>query len=393
MSDGWGAAPGAGGQQPQDGPQAGQQQPQQGQQQGQQEQPQGGAPWPGQSGGPQASAPTGTTPQGLPQRGAAGQQPPSPFPAHATGQPSGYGYPQQGQGYGYPQQGYPQGGFAQQPGPYATPANLPRNPSEPDWAALADQNDAASRRRKRLYMVGGGVLAALVVGGIVAVSLGVLGKGKDVAAGPSTSPSVSTSSLRPSPSPSTPPPPPVDPLDIISSAAKDTARLDVRVLFPDVQVPIGGTVYERNGVHQTATCVKAGSNGLGEVFVSHKCRAVYRATYLNKGIAVTVAIVVFDDAQQAQAVVKKQTGNIFSLYRKPLKPFCRGVQCLNARGSAGRYAYFTLAGYTNGKAVPKHDKNVEKATDDILALARNTLLQRGRLAAARSAAAATTPAG
>ncbi|WP_377270852.1 hypothetical protein [Peterkaempfera sp. SMS 1(5)a] len=396
MSDGWGAAPGAGGEQPQDGPQAGQQQGQPGQQQaqpGQQEQPQGGAQWPGQQqGGPQASAPAGTTPQGLPQRASGGQQPQSPFPAHATGQPAGYGYPQQQPGYGYPQQGYPQqGGYPQQPGPYNQAGAVPRSSTEPDWAALADRNDAAARKKKRLYTIGSGVAAVLVVGGIVAAALGVFGSKSGPEAGPSTSPSPTASVTKPSPKPSTPPPPPVDPLTIISSAGKDTAPLNTRTLFPDVQVPINGTVYTRDGSpNATGNCAKAGSSGLGEVFATHKCRAVYRATYVSKGIAVTVGIVVFDDSTQAQAVAKVNTGNIFSLYRN-IKAFCRNVQCLSSQASAGRYAYFTIGGYTNGKPVPKGDKKVQKASRDIATLARNTLYQRGRLAASQPAV--TAPAG
>ncbi|MFF4649416.1 hypothetical protein [Streptomyces sp. NPDC001380] len=379
MNDGWGSAPGTGGGQPQEGPAAGH--------------PQGGAPWPGaQQGGPQASAPAGTTPQGLPQRAVGGQQghpqqpgPQQPgsqqgsaFPAHATGQPGGYGYPQQG-GYGHPGgQGAPQQGLPQS-GPYTAPDPLPRNPSEPDWAALADRNDAAARRRRRLFLAGGGVLAAAAVAGIVAVALNV-GGGKDVASGPSASPSPSVSSVRPSP---TPPPPPVDPLEIIGDKNKDTAPLSPRTLFPDARVSVNGRTYDRDGrPHGTGECIKAGSSGLGEILVRNKCRAVYRATYITRDIAVTVGIVEFDTPEQAQAVAKKQTGNIYSLYRT-IRPFCRDVKCVLTYGSAGRYAYLTTGGYRSGKPATQKDKAVGRASADIAQLARFTLLQRGRLTAAQ----------
>ncbi|AXI78009.1 hypothetical protein [Peterkaempfera bronchialis] len=372
MSDGWGAAPGPGGQQPQDGQPA-----------GQQGQPQGGGRRrkPQQGGGPQASTPAGTTPQGLPQRAVPGQQPygqaQPPFPPQSAGQPGGYGYPQQ--------QGYPQ-----QPNPYAAspqynaPGSLPRNPQEPDWAALAERNDAAARRKKRLLMVGGGVLAAVVAGGVTATALGVFGsQDKDGVAAPSPVPSAVSTSAAPSPSPTPPPPPPVDPLEIIGSKEKDTAPLNVNTLFPDARLSIDGHTYDRDGrPHATANCAKAGSGGLGEVLARNKCRAVYRATYVSQGIAVTVGIVEFDTPEQSQATVKQATGNIYSLYRT-IRPFCRGVYCRSTANSAGRYAYFTIGGFTDGKPVAKNDKAVKQATRDIDRLARNTLLQRGRVTAAQ----------
>jgi hypothetical protein len=152
-----------------------------------------------------------------------GQPAPPPQPA----QSGGYGYPAQAPqiphqgGYGYPQQGTPGQAEAQLPtqsfarpqqppqpqGGYAPPPFTPSPSStEPDWAALADQHEAQSRRSHRFRVIGI-VLAACVLGagvGLLAVDA-FHGKSATKASGsPSPSRPSSSPSHKPSDSPTVP---------------------------------------------------------------------------------------------------------------------------------------------------------------------------------------------
>ena len=87
---------------------------------------------------------------------------------------------------GGPSDGAPGGTSGRQGGgaigpvqPVASPYLSPPVAAEPDWAALADENEREARRRKRLRMVGAAVLATVVVGGITATAVTVAGGGHD----------------------------------------------------------------------------------------------------------------------------------------------------------------------------------------------------------------------
>ncbi|MFJ6721625.1 MULTISPECIES: LamG-like jellyroll fold domain-containing protein [unclassified Streptomyces] len=119
-------------------------------------------------------------PPGTPASGGYGFPPGAPGGQQAAG---GFGPPPQTGGYGYPQQPppgpYQQGTYQQgqppQPAPQQ-PLPVPAQTSQPDWEALADRS-AAARRKKRLWLIVGGVtvVALLATGGTFLL----LGKGKD----------------------------------------------------------------------------------------------------------------------------------------------------------------------------------------------------------------------
>ncbi len=87
---------------------------------------------------------------------------------YPQGQPGSYGYPQgQPGGYGFPQSGQPNPYQQPQPGPIGLPPqqqSAPQPPAfaaspQPDWQALADRTEAQKRTRKRIWIVGIGVVA------------------------------------------------------------------------------------------------------------------------------------------------------------------------------------------------------------------------------------------
>lgn len=308
---------------------------------------------------------------------------------------SGYGYPQQQPqqpGYGYPQQqpGQPQ---QQGNGPAWTPpasslaqGAFPQTPSaarpagEPDWSALAERTEAGNRKRKML-LTGGGVLAAAAVAGIVATAVVLTGHHS------SPGPQNSASPAQPSPSFSdvTPPPPP-DPLAILSSAKKDTAPLSVDGLFPGKQLTMEGRQYAKAATSTTTTCYEATAGGLGDVLAANGCRQVIRATYSSGGAAVTVGVAVFDTKAAADKAKNQSQGYIQPLSGAGVPTFCHATACRLTANSVGRYAYFTIAGYTNGQAVTGGDTAAQQAGSDVAAFAFNRIVQRGRDEAATASA-------
>ncbi|KNB50154.1 hypothetical protein [Streptomyces caatingaensis] len=292
-------------------------------------------------------------------------------------------------------QGDPQGPHGGQ-GPQGPQAPQPWGPPQgpagtPDWAALAD--DAAARgRRRRLLLIGGGVLAAAGVAAIVATA--IVASDKDTGGTKKTATGPAPASGTPaSPEPTfapVAPPAPLDPRDFISEAGKDKAPLTPATLFPEAKPAVGGRVYERTATSATADCAAVTQGGLGSVLAGNGCRRVLRATYVRDGVAVTVGVAVFDTKAAADRAKDRSTGNIEALNGGGSPEFCRATACRLTANAEGRYAYFTVAGYTGNKPVTAEDTKALTAGRDISTYAFGRVLARGRAAAA--AAAAETPA-
>lgn len=270
------------------------------------------------------------------------------------------------------------------------PWGPPPGQQTPDWAALADGAAARGRRRKWL-LIGGGVLAAGAVAAIVATAVVQSGKGGKAADRPHNGklPSASASP-EPTFTPVTPPSPP-DPRDFIASAAKDKAPLSATTLFPNAGFTVGPRGYERTATSEDTDCASVTQGGLGSVLSGNDCRRVLRATYVRGGVAVTVGVAVFDAKATADQVKDRSTGNIAALTGGGSPAFCHGPSCRTSANAAGRYAYFTIAGYTNGKPVTADDTQALTAGRDVAAYAFDRILARGRAQAA--AAVSATPKG
>lgn len=277
--------------------------------------------------------------------------------------------------------------------PWATPGTSPapgdpRGGGTPDWAALAEQTQARNKRRK-LFLIGGGVLATLAVGAAVAAAV--------VSANRHNSPSHGASGLPSSEIPSgtgtpsfapTSAPPPLDPKDFISSAAKDTAPLDAGTLFPGTTVTLSGAVYHKGATSDTKDCASAVSGSLGKVLTKNRCTRLIRVTYTTAGgVATTVGVALFDSASEATAARKQaDTKSIVkALPGKGVKSFCDGPVCRSTTNSFGRYAYFTLAGFPSGKDVTQKDTTVFSAGDDLADFTYQQILQRGQAQASAAA--------
>ncbi|MEU1012118.1 hypothetical protein [Streptomyces sp. NPDC005890] len=286
---------------------------------------------------------------------------------------------------------YGQGGPQSQWDPWKPQSQQPWTSGDdgtPDWAALAEASETRNKRRKLLFIAGGG-LATVAIGTAVAMAV-VSANGSDPQAGPSNLPASASIPGSAGATPSFAPtsaPPPLDPEDFISSAKKDTAPLGPDTLFPSKQLTMSGTVYKKGPTADTRSCATAAGGTLPKILTANGCTRLMRTTYSNGGIAVTVGVAVFDTAAQATKA-KTQTDDrsiVRSLFGKGVKPFCDGAFCRSTRNAYGRYAYFTISGFTSGKNVTTKDTKVFRTGNDLAQFTANQIHRRGQVQASAAA--------
>ncbi|MFI8088026.1 hypothetical protein ACIF9R_06865 [Streptomyces sp. NPDC086080] len=286
-----------------------------------------------------------------------------------------------------------QGGPPQQWDPWKPNSQQPWSGGggqSPDWAALADASEARAKRR-RLLFIGGGALATVAIGTAVAVAVVSANGGNQ--ASPATSSQLPGASGIPSPTGTVPSfaptsaPPPLDPNDFIASAVKDKAPLSPDVLFPGTQLTMGNTVYKKGPTADTKNCASAAKATLPKALTDNGCTRLIRVTYTKDKVAVTVGVAVFDTQAQA-AKARQQTDNksiVKSLSGGGVKDFCSGAVCRSTRNHLGRYAYFTLAGFTDGKNVTEKDTAVFATGDDLQEFTFRQIRRRGEAQASAAA--------
>ncbi|MFB0616888.1 hypothetical protein [Streptomyces sp. AGS-58] len=269
------------------------------------------------------------------------------------------------------------------------PWNSAADDGSPDWAALAEASETRNKRRKLLFTAGG-ALATVAIGTAVAMAV-VSANGGDGRTGAGSAPAGSalpgTGTATPSFAP-TSAPPPLDPTEFVSSARKDTAPLSPDTLFPGTRLTIGGTVYKKGLTADTTSCATAAGATLPKILTANGCTRLMRVTYTDGGIGVTVGVAVFDTAAQA-AKARSQTDDrsiVRSLFGKGVKPFCDGPFCRSTRNAYGRYAYFTISGFTSGKDVTTKDTTVFRTGNDLAQFTVNQINRRGRIQASAAAA-------
>ncbi|MER6114529.1 hypothetical protein [Streptomyces sp. NPDC001743] len=271
----------------------------------------------------------------------------------------------------------------------------PGGTGTPDWAALAEAS-AARARRKRWLMIGGGALATAVVAAIVATAV-ISTDGSGGASGKNASELPSATALpsetaQPEPSfSSVAPAPPPDPKDYISDVRKDRAPVTVDAFFPGRRLTMGDRVYSKGATHRTEKCATTTQGALGSILTKNGCDQVIRATYARNGVAVTVGLAVFETEAQAKKAAQEASGGLASLSGSGVPTFCRGgAVCRRTANSYGRYAYFTVGGFTSGKNVTRSDGNVFAVGDDLTDFTFRQIRRRGEVQASQAATAPTT---
>ncbi|QFR02919.1 hypothetical protein F9278_30790 [Streptomyces phaeolivaceus] len=249
-------------------------------------------------------------------------------------------------------------------------------------------------------MIVGGALATVGIG--VAVAVAVVntdngngngnGNGNTTANGPNDLPAtadIPSASAKTAPSfaPTTAPPP-LDPKEFISSSGKDKAPISPDILFPGSQLTKReGVVYRKGATASTKDCASAVQGTLDKLLTGNDCTRFMRVTYVREKVAVTVGVALFDTEAKATKVKedwdKKST--IVSLSGDGVPTFCRTTVCRTTANSYGRYAYFTLSGFTDGKDVTEKDKAVFTAGDDLGGSTYEQIHRRGETQAAAAA--------
>ncbi|MFD8421302.1 hypothetical protein [Streptomyces sp. NPDC059466] len=260
----------------------------------------------------------------------------------------------------------------------------------PDWAALAEASETRNKRR-RLLVIGGSAIATLAVGAAVAVAV-VSANGDNTPSNqagklPGTT-AVPSDTTAPAPSfAPTSAPPPLDPTDFISSVKKDTAPLSPDILFPGSQLTMGDRVYRKGPTASTTKCATGVQKTLPKALTDNGCTRLMRVTYSKDGVAVTVAVAVFDtQAQAAKAISQTDKKSIIvSLPGQGVATFCRTAVCRSTSNSYGRYAYFTLAGFTNGKDVTTKSAEVFTTGNDLAEFTFRQIRRRGEAQASSAA--------
>lgn len=261
----------------------------------------------------------------------------------------------------------------------------------PDWASLAEQSETRNRRR-RLLMIVGGALATVGIGVAVAVAVVNTDNGTPTANGPNDLPAtadIPSASAKTDPSfAPTSAPPPLDPKDFISSSGKDKAPISPDILFPGSQLTMGDNdVYRKGPTASTTDCASAVQGALDKLLTSNDCTRFMRVTYHRNDVAVTVGVALFDTEAKATKVKTDwdKESTIVSLSGEGVPAFCRTTVCRTTANSYGRYAYFTLAGFTNGKDVTEKDKAAFAAGDDLGKSTFDQIHRRGETQAAAAA--------
>lgn len=250
----------------------------------------------------------------------------------------------------------------------------------PDWGALADSAAAERRRKRRLFTIVGGALATVVIAGAVAAAVVTTSGGDDDPSGSASKNQISgaeSESGKGDPTFSSVAPPP-DPRKLISSADTDPAPLTVDSFFPNAKITVDGHDYDRRATDSTDKCASAASTALAKVLKANGCERLLRATYTRGDTAVTVGVAVFDNDGPAGRAAEQAVGNLESLPGKGVPEFCRATACRLTTNTLGRYAYFTIAGYADGKAVTAKDRATKEAVQDTGWYVYRRIMDRGR---------------
>jgi hypothetical protein len=234
-------------------------------------------------------------------------------------------------------------------------------------------------------MVSAGIVAVAVIAGGVATAVVMSGKSdsnQPIADSSSASSTATQQQLPPAPSfSSVAPPPPANPLDYLSTAAKDTAPITAASLFPGKQFVMKGHTYLKGNTALTSQCATGAHDALASALSANGCRKLVRATYVQGNVSVTVGIAVFDDTAHA-AKLKRVAEYLSPLPGGGVRDFCHAVACRMTSNQTGRYAYFAISGLKTNKTITASDTVAKAAANDVSDFAFDRIIQRGRDAAA-----------
>jgi hypothetical protein len=257
---------------------------------------------------------------------------------------------------------------------------------------MAEQSESRNKRR-RLMLIVGGALATVGIGAAVAMAVVSADSGSTTANQPTNdlpaTADIPSASAKADPSfAPTSAPPALNPKDFISDVKKDKAAISPDILFPGSQVTDDDDVVYRKGpTASTTDCASAVQGTLDKVLTKNDCTRVMRVTYYKGKIAVTVGVALFDTEAQATKVKadSDKKSIITSLSGDGVPDFCRTTFCYTTTNSYGRYAYFTVSGFTDGKDVTEKDTAVLTAGNNLGEFTFRQIRRRGEAQASAAA--------
>jgi hypothetical protein len=245
-----------------------------------------------------------------------------------------------------------------------------------------------------MLIIGGGALATLAIGTVVALGIVQQGKGDGEGTGGQADDSLSASggttdppSQEPTFEPTTVPPLP-KPREFITDADKDIAPFTADGFFAGETMTIDDREYTRQAVHEATDCAEGGTEKMGAALAEHGCVALLRATYSGGAVTVTVGVAQFPTEEEAAAAKEASKGaHITPLISGDAPEFCGRGGCRTTRNQVGRYAYFTIAGNSDNTPDSGEDTAALQAARDGNEHAHARIVLRGENQASASASA------
>ncbi|MCE7078773.1 hypothetical protein [Streptomyces sp. ST2-7A] len=265
----------------------------------------------------------------------------------------------------------------------------------PDWSALAADAER-DRRRRRWLVVGGGALATVLVGTVVALAIVRQdGGGADTPAdrGGNALDAAEGSSPDAQPAPTfseTSLPPPPKPREFVTDPEKDLAPFTSDGFFAGETMRVEDREYLRvaaDTAEGIEACAATAGPGPAEALAAHGCLALVRATYTAEGVAVTVGAAQFPGEEEAAAAKEAAGGPITPLIGEGAAAFCQRGGCRTTRSQLGRYVYFTIAGNLDNTPDSGEETPAQQAARDGNEHAYTRIVQRGESQASASAEA------
>ncbi|MQY07582.1 hypothetical protein ACRB68_56840 [Actinomadura sp. RB68] len=245
-----------------------------------------------------------------------------------------------------PQSGTPpKGGTPPQGTGIPAPSYRPAQPPPFDDAPAAPRPNGEHRGNRVPLLVGGGLLAVLI---LATAGFFLVGGSSDkpAAARPDPSPAASQTPA----GPATKAPGPVD----ITDEKSDTRPLALTEAFPSSTLQLGGRTYLRDRSSVNHKCALAARGAMAKALTEQGCRSIVRVTYIDQGksLAVTTGIAVLPRQDAALKVSRAGDPKRYEWFRGMEGK--RSQQIDQAGGYAagtvrGRYVIYAYAQFADGK--------------------------------------------
>jgi hypothetical protein len=182
-------------------------------------------------------------------------------------------------------------------------------------------------------------------------------------------------------------PPLPEPEDFISDPDKDIAPFSADDFFTGDVMEIEGRTYQEVVTRGSRDCSSGVTRDLGAVLTDNDCAELLRATYTGGGVAVTVGVAQFPTEEAARAARNDAVANLLPLIVGDAPDFCQLGGCRTTTNQVGRYAYFTIAGNSDGSPDEGDGTPAQQASLDGNDHAFECIIQRGEAQASASASA------